>query len=434
MAIATMSLGTSRLVRLVLLGFLWVTLLGGLVFWFGARDRTVLTVAAGPASGESFELVTAIARALEANNPKLDIDVYETQGSGENLRLVESGQVDLAAIQADYAATGNERAIATLFADAYQLVVTTQSGIDSIADLVGQRVAIPPEGSGQNSSFWFLLEHFGIDAAALTALPMSDEAANFAMQHGQVDAVFRVRVPGNVLVRDLVRDQRNVRLVPVDQSAALALRKPTLRSGSIPRGSYRGHPALPVADTPTALVDRILIARSDLDEDAVYELTRSLFEQRAALTGLSRLAGFVRPLDDADQVAIPLHEGARRYYDREKPSLVQENSRLLATLLYIGALFTSLLLALRSRVQRAHRVRVSDYNGELMAIAEQARASGSAAELQALQNTLLDILQEVVSDLDADRVTKEEFDHFSFTWQAVDQVIRDRAASEGSTT
>jgi hypothetical protein len=46
--------------------------------------------------------------------------------------------------------------------------------------------------------------------------------------------------------------------------------------------------------------------------------------------------------------------------------------------------------------------------------------------LSPLRERLVEILQEVVTDLDAERVTKEEFDHFSFTWQAVDTLLRDQ--------
>jgi hypothetical protein len=38
------------------------------------------------------------------------------------------------------------------------------------------------------------------------------------------------------------------------------------------------------------------------------------------------------------------------------------------------------------------------------------------------------MLREVVSDLDGERVTQEEFEHFSFTWQAVDTLVRERLA------
>jgi len=415
----------SRLIRIAVIAGLWLVLLGGMLFWFAGRESTTVSIAAGPASGESFELAMAIARVVEAEHPDISVEVYETQGSGENIRLLSAGRVDMAAIQADSEIRGDERAIAVLYADAFQLVAATAADIHSVPDLAGHRVAIPPAGSGQNSSFWFLLDHFSMSADVLTALPMSDEAANFAMQQGQVDAVFRVRAPGNTLVRELVRDQEDMQLISITQAAAMALRNPTLHEGVIPEGSYRGHPALPIDNTDTAVVDRVLVARKGLNDGLVNEITRLLFERRASLVSQSNLAGLIRPVKEDGSIPIPLHEGARRYYDREKPSLVQENSRLLATLLYIGALFTSLVVALRTRVKQAHRVRVSDYNGELMAVVDKARDTTVRTELLALRERLVEILQRVVRDLDADKVTREEFDHFSFTWQAVDRIVRD---------
>jgi TRAP transporter TAXI family solute receptor len=416
----------SRFTRIGIIAGLWLALLGGLAFWFGGREVVQLSIVPGPANSEAYELASAIAQVVGDSDLKLKLDVYETQGSGENIRLVDSGQVDLAIVQADAEITQDVRAIATLFSDAYQLVVTTDSGIASVADLAGRRVAIPPADSGQNQSFWFLVDHYGLDADDLTALPMADVAANFAMQQGQVDAVFRVRAPGNKLVRELVRDQANMRLVPIDQPEALSLLRPMISKGSIPRGSYRGSPALPAQELETAVVERLLITRKDLDEEIVFGLTKLLFEQRAALVGQSNLAGFISPLGDADQISIPLHKGARRYYDREKPSIIQENSRLAATLLYVCALLTSVFVALRARVKQAHRVRTGEYNVELMDIAGQARDAGQDDDLSPLRERLVEILQQVVTDLDAERVTKEEFDHFSFTWQAVDTLLRDQ--------
>lgn len=418
----------SGITRTAIIAVLWLALLGGIAFWFGGRDVTRLTIAAGPASGESFEVAMAIARVIETTYPRVQVDVYETQGSGENTRLVEAGRVDLAAIQSDTEIKQDVRVVATLFADAYQLVVTKDSAIDSFADLAGSRIAIPPADSGQNRSFWFLAAHYGLDPDELNALAMSDEAANFAMQQGQVDAVFRVRAPGNTLVRDLVRDSANMRLVSIDQPAALALKRPTIGAGMIPRGSYRGSPPLPVTDLQTAVVNRLLIARKDLDDKLVYRLTELLFEQRAALVRYSNLAGFIRPLDFAGQISIPVHEGAQRYYDREKPSLLQENSRIASAVLYIAALLTSLVVALRARIKKAQRVRVSDYNMELISMADQARNAAATDALKSVEERLVEILRIMVRDLDAERVTKDEFDHFSFTWQAVDTLVRDRRA------
>ena len=57
---------------------------------------------------------------------------------------------------------------------------------------------------------------------------------------------------------------------------------------------------------------------------------------------------------------------------------------------------------------------------------EQARDCVSSEALYKLRDRLVQMLQHIVRDLDKDRVSQEEFEHFSFTWQAVDTVVRDR--------
>lgn len=414
--------------KLTIIGIVWLAILGGVFAWLSSRDSNYLSIAAGPADGESFELAQALARVYEATNPDVSVEVFETQGSGENVRLLQAGRVDLATVQADTLVDEGVRALATLYFDAYQLIARADSQIREVPDLAGHRVAIPPEDSGQNRSFRSLISHYGLLPEDLIALPMSEDAANFAMQQGQVDAVFRVRAPGNTSVHELIRQRGDMRLIPIDQPAAMALLNPTIESGSIPRGSYRGHPPLPETDLTTAIVDRILIARETLDPDTVFGLTRMIFEQRSALVARTPLAGLVRPLDAETRIAIPLHPGAQRYYDREKPSILQEHSRVLAALLYVLAILTSGFIALRARLKRSRRIRMKDYNLTLMEIASEAEQALPDADLQTQRTRLMEILREVVHDLDTERVSQEEFDHFSFTWQAVDTLLRDRSS------
>jgi hypothetical protein len=135
-------------------------------------------------------------------------------------------------------------------------------------------VAIAPEGSGQNRTFWFVAEHYGLSSDDLVALPMSEQAADFAMIMGQVDAIFRVRAPGNAAIRRLVQDHPT-RLVPIDQSQALALSRPSLAPGVVPTGTYRGFPPLPVEELHTPVLERVLLARMDLDETTLADVFKA---------------------------------------------------------------------------------------------------------------------------------------------------------------
>jgi hypothetical protein len=102
-------------------------------------------------------------------------------------------------------------------------------------------------------------------------------------------------------------------------------------------------------------------------------------------------------------------------------------------MLYVIAILTSTFLALRARVKRSRRIRMKDYNLQLMELAEIAEKAAPGTDLQEQKARLVEILREVVHDLDAERVTQEEFDHFSFAWQAVDTLVRDRSVvAEGA--
>jgi TRAP transporter TAXI family solute receptor len=414
--------GYKSKVLIVALGWAALITAGWLVV--DSRGNRRLTIAAGPREGEAFLLADAIAKVARKIHPELRFEVLETAGSGENMRLVETGRVAFATVQADLEAAQNVRLVAPLFPDSFQLLVAESAGIAEVADLAGHRIAIPPEGGGQFRSFWFLAEHYGLDPSALTALPMSTKAANFAMLEGSVDAVFRVRAPGNASILELI-DSAPTRLVPIQHGLALALKNPALGPGTIPAGSYRGHPPLPQRDLHTVIVERLLVARAALETELVRDLTNMLFEQRTGLVAITPLAGFIKAPDRMKATAMPVHPGAQQYYDREKPSFWDRNARAIAPAISVFALALSGFVALRARLQRSRKDRADRYNLELMRISEEARTTSDRVRLLEVRDELLQILRTVLEDLEHDRVTREEFEFFSFTWQAADAVIRD---------
>jgi TRAP transporter TAXI family solute receptor len=409
----------------VLIAAVWLATALAVGLWFSGVRETRLALAGGPAGSESLALSQALADAVNTADAGLRIDVFESGGSSENVRLLENGRVDLGTLQADTPASDAVLGVTTLYSDAYHLVAHNEAGVDSFVDLRGRRVAIPPATSGEFGSFWFLADHYRIEPYELKALPMAEEAANFAMELGQVDAVFRVRAPGNLAIRAMIGD-RDLHLVPIGQSEALSLKQPAITPGVIPTGSYRGHPALPAEDLPTAVIDRLLVARADLDRSVIYRLTREIYAQRAEIMEASPLAGFISPLPADEATVVNAHPGARSFFDREKPGFLQQNARLASAGLYVVVIVSSALLALRTAWVRSRRMRMHGFNRRLMEIAAGVREETAVGELLQRKQQLVDMLQEVVDELEREKVSQGEFEHFSFTWQAVDALIRDR--------
>lgn len=412
-------------VRLVFMLVIWLMTMGALALWLDDSRVQRITIAGGHAGSESLVLVKAIAKVLNETDQGFTVRVFESGGSSENLRLLTRGRVDMGTIQADTQVPDGVSGVTILYGDAFHLIVRDEAQITSFSDLPGRRIAIPPKSSGQYNSFWFLASHYGLDEDNLNALPMAEEAANFAMEQGQVDAIFRVRAPGNDIIRELIGDKQ-LHLVPIDQSEALALRQPAISPGVIPLGSYRGAPALPKSNLPTAVLDRLLVTRSNLDAALVYKFTRAMYERRSDIHELTKLSGFIAPLPEDAKSVIPAHPGARSYFDRERPGFMQQNARFASALLYAVAILCSSLLALRTVWVKSQRLRMSQFNRRLMAIAGTARHETDRQHLFKAKHQLMDILGEVMTDLEKEKVSQDEFEHFTFTWQSVDALVRDR--------
>jgi TRAP transporter TAXI family solute receptor len=411
----------------LLLVLLVALAVGGGVAWLIYDDQRTETVvvAAGARSSEGFQLVEAIAKVVHAHHPRIRLEVIETGGSLDNNRLLEDGYADLALLQADAISSRRARLVAHLYPDAYQLIVHRSSGIKSVADLAGKTVALPSRGSAQLTSFWYLANHYGLSEGDLTGLSMSNRSAEWAIISNAVDAAFRVRAPGDASVKQLV-ERADIALVPIEQAPALHLRKASINPGRIPKGSYRGHPPLPTSDLVTASVDRLLVAADGVSENTIYAITEVLFERRRELSELSSLASLISSPDTGTGTTLPMHSGALRYYDRDKPTFLSQQADFLRTMLSLLVLFASMFFGFRNWFQGVQKNRADAYNKDLLEIYERAQRGDLAPE--GYRDALAEILIRVVNDLDNDRISRNGFDEFSFTWQAVSQLL-DRPAT-----
>jgi len=80
-----------------------------------------------------------------------------------------------------------------------------------------------------------------------------------------------------------------------------------------------------------------------------------------------------------------------------------------------------MFFAFRNWFQGRQKNRADAYNKDLIAIYESARLGEHAPDHY--RDALADILKRVVADLDEDRISRDGFDEFSFTWQAVSQLL-----------
>jgi uncharacterized protein len=384
-----------------------------------------LTLATGTKKGNYYPFGQAIAEVVSQQNPRLRIKVMETQGADENMQRLQANDAQLAIVQNDTAAVPSARVVASLFKEVFHLIVSEQSGIQSVSDLKGKHIALMAKGSGSYTSFWFMSEHYGLKESDFKSTPGSWTEASKLFASGEVDAIFRIQPPGSSLVSDLLKNMRG-KLVPIDQGAAMKIKLPYLEADLIPKGTYKADPPVPDVDLATVGVQATLLVRNDVDPIIVKELTRILFEYRRNLVAANSLAAMISQPGASGGLALPIHEGAQAYYDREKPDFWTTNSDLFGLSLSICTLLLSWLWQLRSRLLQKQKNQADKFNLEILSLIQKIRQAEDLNEVDRLQEQLFEIFKQVIVDLDEDRIDSESFQSFTFTWETAMRIAGDR--------
>ena len=411
------------MVALLLAAMLVVTLLS--VSLLDRETRTVVLIGGGPEGSEAQAAVRAIADMAERYDPDIEVVVVETGGSAENLRLLREGLVDASTLSGNAGTTPDMRLVTRLYEDAYQLVVREGVGIDSVEDLRGHIIALPSESSSQARTFRAMAEHYGLRPTDYTIVHMSDSATEFALEQGAVDATFRVRAPGNSFLRDLI-SQGDLSLVPITQAAALRLSDSAVHPGEIPRGSYRGAPALPGENLATAMVPRLLVTNEDVSPDVVESITALIYDHRRELTEEIALLGFLSDPEDVLSDTLPVHEGARRVFERDAPTFLQENVEILAFYATLLAGVVSLLFQLNGRRQKA---RADEYNRTIVGIYNDA-VDDPDPDMALYRNRMMEVFASVVRDSEAGLLSSNGFEFLQFVWDEINDATAELVSTK----
>ena len=401
-------------------------------WWLRPPDEpAVLSVAAGPRGSDGHTLMSEVAAVVERSSETLRLRVVSSPSSSRNVSLLQKGLVDLGTIEASSPPIEGLGFVADLFPDYFLLVARGERPLFRIADLPGKRIALPDYNTVEQKSFWAIVDHYGLSADAFRFYPQGTQAAIDAMLSDQVDAAFflsSIRDPA-ILAFVVEANIRRVplRFIEIDQAAAMALKRPFLTPATIVRGAFGGNPILPRGDVRTAALHRILAASDAADAAAVAELARVMFENRLDLLIRMPLSSAISgPAENG--IALPLHEGARRFYDRDKPSFLQENAEPMAFIVTLATIFLSLLLALRRALVARQKNRADDHNQTLLVLSRRARSAQTHGELEAVRAELFALMEQVVEALDEDKVTEDGFRSFAAIWESVRSVTRDRRA------
>lgn len=394
-------------------------------WWRDRHQVHHLTISTGGQDGEYYAFAQALSEVIELHYPTIQVTVLESAGSPQNIERLAQGKVNLAIVQSDTPVEPTIRAIAYLFPEVFHLLAAPNSGIQQVSDLRGKRVALMPRGSGSYTLFWTLAEHYGLTEADLTPLPMAPQDAYAALNRGEADALFRIIALGSSSIREFLKTSR-ASLVPIDQAASLRLALPYLEAGDIPKGTYNGAGPVPATDLPVVGVRAILVTHDGMDSELIRIITQTLFEFRTEILARYPRAAMIRLPDSGENLGMPLHPGAKAFYEQDEPNFLVAYAEPIGLLFSVSVLAVSGFWQFRMWLLERQKNRADMYNLKILELIEQVQDAHDLAQLNTIRRELFDIFNRVVVDLDKDRISPQSFQSFTFPWEVAINSIRHR--------
>jgi len=297
-----------------------------------ARNYLLATASTG---GTYYPVGVALATLVKVKlqpKQKIGMSAINSAGSGENVKLLRENEVQFAILQGlygYYAWNGkgpissdgpqtNMRSVSMLWQNVEQFTVLNDFAktgtADDLQNLKGQSMALGKKNSGTIGSNTTLLGNLGIDVNKDYKLvhggygPSGD-----ALQNGQVSGIGTpAGVPTGAVTKVFASMGDKVTLLGFTPEQAkkangdLGLWTPY----TIKAGTYPGLDK----DVTTIAQPNFLAVNANVDEDAVYQITKTFYENLPFLNAIHKAT---KAMDINKAIAglpMPLHPGAAKYY------------------------------------------------------------------------------------------------------------------------
>ena len=287
-------------------------------------QQKFVNVLTGGTSGVYYPMGVALSQLYGKVLPDAKISVQATMASAENLNLLQAGRGEVGFTLGDAlsdAWKGNAdagfktplkklRGLAGMYPNYIQIVASADSGIKTLADLKGKRIAVGAPKSGTELNARAIFKAAGLryeDFAKVEYLPFGQSVE--LMKNRQLDATLQSAGLGVSSLRDLASAIKIV-VVPIPADVIAKVGDPAYQVGTMPANTYEGQ----TTNVPTAFVQNFLVTHEGVPTDVVYQMTKTMFDNLDHMAAAHAAAKLIRKESALIGMPLPLHPGAEKYY------------------------------------------------------------------------------------------------------------------------
>jgi TRAP transporter TAXI family solute receptor len=290
-----------------------------------AQTTTRLSIGTGGTGGVYYPMGGGMAAILSKYVPGWEATAEVTGASVANLQLIGQGKQDFGLAMADSAwdATkgqgkfkGREvdaRTLMVLYPNKMHVVTVEGNGVNKVTDLKGKRISTGEPNSGTEVMSLRLLEAAGIAKDVDRERLSVAEGVN-AIKDRKIDGLIWVGGVPTAAITDLSATPGiTIKLLDHGQYADAMNKKwgPLYVAGSIPANAYKGQ------DKAVSNIDvwNLLVADKKMSDEMAYTIVKTLMEHKDDLVAVHREAKNITLEAQAGSSPIPMHPGARKYFE-----------------------------------------------------------------------------------------------------------------------
>ncbi len=310
----------------------------------GALAATVFTFSAGvhaegnyvmgtaTTGGTYYPVGVAISTLVKVKlepTSNISVSAISSAGSGENLKLMDEGQIQFGILQGLYGAYAwngsgpvpkaykDMRSVTMLWQNVEHFVVDSKyvktGTIDDMTNLYGESFSIGARNSGTEGSGRYILGNAGIDLDKLEMAYLGYGPSADAMQNNNIEGMnIPAGVPASAVTRAYANMGKDITTLDftAEQLAKVNSEFELWSPYTIPAGTYPSQEK----DINTIAQPNILAVRADVPEEDVYQITKTIYENLPFLNNIHPATKAMALEKAIAGLPMPLHPGAERFF------------------------------------------------------------------------------------------------------------------------
>jgi len=234
-----------------------------------------LTIAAGSKNGTYYKVAQEYKKLLEQEN--MTINILETKGSLDNVKLLEENKADIGFVQSGTLNNKNTKvqSLASIYYEPLWIFYKNEGyEINYIIELIGKKISIGSLGSGTYDLSSKILGDNGISKENSTFLNYNSKQAYEALTEGKIDALLTVISPNSALVQNLLENP-NINILSIKRAQAYSRKYAYLNTLELYEGTMDLYKNIPNNNMNLLAATANLVAR----EGVPHELVRLLLKK-----------------------------------------------------------------------------------------------------------------------------------------------------------